>query len=338
VRWRHLYRSPIGLELLVTGFLTVASIAFAVSLDLNERLVLWSLDHPEFEILDLEDLPFAFMFIAIGAAWLAARRWRAYRDESEAHQETLARLTTAMEAAVAANQAKSQFLANMSHELRTPLNAIMGFADIIRLQTFGPDAQGRYQSYANDIHAAGEHLVAVVSDILNMARSDAGTLRFEPTAVDLTRLLDEVQRMIAGAAEEGGLVLEVVSAPGLVAWVDRDRLRQAVLNIAVNAVKFTPHGGRVRMAAERGGDSIVIRVTDTGIGIAAADIPRALAPFEQVNNGLQRRFQGAGLGLPLAKRFVEQQGGRFDLTSEPGAGTVVTIRVPADTGIAAAAE
>ena len=335
MRWRHFYPSTVERELFAIVALVGVSIGLAVAFDLNEGLVLWTLDHPEYELLDLEDLPFAFMFIAIGAAWFAARRWRAYREESEAHQRTLTQLTSAMEAVVAANQSKTQFLANMSHELRTPLNAILGFADIIRLQAFGPDAQARYQGYAGDIHAAGEHLVSVVSDILDMARSDAGTLRFEPTAFDLAQLLDEVRRMIAGTAEEGGLVLELASEPGLVAWADRDRLRQAVLNVAANAVKFTRDGGCVRMAAERDGDGVVIRVSDTGIGIAAADIPRALTPFEQVDNGMQRRFQGTGLGLPLAKRFVEQQGGGFELTSEPGVGTTVIIRVPASPGVAA---
>ncbi len=329
--------SPIGRELIAIVIMVVASIAVAAGFDLNERLVLWNLDHPNLDLFDLEDLPFAFMFIALGMTWFAVRRWREYRSEALAHQATLADLTRAMEQVVAANQAKAQFLANMSHELRTPLNAVIGFADIIREQSFGPNAGERYRDYANDIHAAGQHLLSVVSQILEMARAEAGVLRFEPVALDLGRLLEEVRRMLMPPAETGGLTLEITGQAGLMIWADPDKLRQAVINVAGNAVKFTPRGGRIVISAMRFGGMARIEVRDTGIGIALEDIPRALTPFQQIENGFQRRFDGAGLGLPLAKRFTEQLGGSLTVESELGVGTTVTIQIPLARSVSAAA-
>src|SRR5581483_7825463 len=150
LRLREAMRSPIAKELAAILVLVVTSAALAAAFDLNERLVLWNLNHPDIEIFDLEDVPFSFMFIALGLTWFAVRRWREYRRLSIAHQAALDELTRAMEEVVAANQAKSQFLANMSHELRTPLNAVLGFSDLIRQQSFGPDAGERYRDYAND--------------------------------------------------------------------------------------------------------------------------------------------------------------------------------------------
>ncbi len=329
--------SPIAREFAAVAILVLASIAFAARFDLNERLVLWNLDHPEYDLFELEDLPFAFMFIALGTTWFAVRRWREYRRESFAHQATLQNLTRAMEEVVAANQAKAQFLAHMSHELRTPLNAVIGFADLIRQQSFGPNASDRYQDYANDIHAAGQHLLSVVSQILEMARAEAGVLRFEPVALDLGRLLDEVRRMLAPPADAGGLNFEITGMVDLTVWADPDKLRQAVINIAGNAIKFTPRGGRIVISGMKSGDMARIEVRDTGIGIAPENIARALTPFQQVENGSQRRFDGAGLGLPLAKRFVERLGGSLTIESELGKGTIVTIQIPLASEVAAAA-
>ena len=333
---RQYVHSRVGRELLVIVILVVVGVGLSAGFDLNERLVLWNLAHPQFELFDLEDMPFAFLFIASGTTWFAVRRSREYRREALAHQATLTQLSRAMEEVVAANHAKSQFLATMSHELRTPLNAVIGFADLLRLQTLGPDAGDRYRDYANDIHSAGQHLLSVVSGILDMARAEAGVLRFEPVALDLGDILEDVRRMLTTAQAEG-LVFEIGTAPGLRAWADPDKLRQAVLNIAGNAIKFTPTGGRVTIAATRSGDIAQIEVRDTGIGMAPADIPRALTPFQQIDNQLQRRFDGAGLGLPLAKHFVEQLGGSLMLESSPGVGTVVTLRIPLAPGVCAAA-
>jgi two-component system cell cycle sensor histidine kinase PleC len=334
---RRLLSSPARRDMIAVTVWVIISFTITAWFDLSESLAFWRHEHPRLDLFDLEDLPFAFMYIALGAAWFAVRRWREHRRESLSHGATLARLTLAMDEVVAANQAKSLFLANMSHELRTPLNAVLGFADIIRNQSFGPGAAAKYRSYAHDIHSAGQHLLSVVSDILDFARSEAGVLRFVPSALDLGHLLEEVRRLVAATALEGGLVLEVVCAPGLIAWADVDKLRQAVLNIAANAIKFTPRGGRVSLAAEPDGDAVAIRIRDTGIGIAPADIPRAFTPFQQIDSGPYRRFGGTGLGLPLAKRYVEQQGGSFTLESKPGAGTVVTIRIPLAPSVAAAA-
>jgi signal transduction histidine kinase len=335
--FRQHIRSPAMRELVILIGVVAISYAITSAFDLNEHLVLWNLAHPELDTLDVEDLPFAFMFIALAAFWFAFRRWRQYRSESLAHQSTLDQLRQAMEEVVAANQAKSQFLANMSHELRTPLNAVIGFSEIIMQEAVGPAVSERYRDYARDIHSSGQHLLSVVSDILDMARSEAGVLRFEPATLNLGRLLEEVRRMLAPSAEASGLALHIIGDIDLMIWADPDKFRQALLNVAGNAVKFTPSGGKVTMIATHAGEMAQIQVCDTGIGMAARDIPRALTPFQQIENELQRRFDGAGLGLPLAKRFVEHLGGSLSLESEIGVGTVVTIRVPLSRSVAVAA-
>jgi signal transduction histidine kinase len=327
-RWLKVPISPVSRDLIYVVVLAIVSITVVGTFGLNEKLVLWTLAHPEYEIYCFDDLPGAFTIIALGIAWFAMRRWREYRQEAIAHTATLAQLRSALAKVEAANQGKSNFLANMSHELRTPLNAILGFSDVIRKQTFGATAVAKYRDYGEDIHTAGQHLLSVISDILDIARLEAGTLRFEPTAVGVMALLENVHTMIANSAREGDLAVEVFAEGDLAVWADADKLRQAVLNIAFNAVKFTPKGGRLRIRAERHQDSAVIRIADTGIGIAHKDIAAALTPFQQIENRLPRKFEGTGLGLPLAKYFVEQQGGTFSLESDLGQGTTVTIRMP----------
>jgi anti-sigma regulatory factor (Ser/Thr protein kinase) len=232
-----------------------------------------------------------------------------------------------MEEVVAANQAKSQFLAAMSHELRTPLNAILGFSEVIRDQSVGPLVSSTYRGYASDIHNAGSHLLAIVSDILDMARIEANVLRFETGPVSAATILDEVARVVQQRADEGGVALRVVG-PDMIVCADQDKLRQALLNVAHNAVKFTPPGGSVTLSAERTGTMARLSITDSGIGIAAADITAALTPFRQIAGVMHRKYEGAGLGLPLAKRYVEVQGGSLELVSELGRGTVVTVMLP----------
>ena len=240
-------------------------------------------------------------------------------------------LRKAAEEAEAANQAKSEFLANMSHELRTPLNAIIGFAEIIGNEMLGPIGNARYAAYAKDIRASGAHLLEVINQVLDMSKIEAGRFDLNEEELDVAEVLAGSARLLENMAAEGGIALSVDvpdPPPGLVA--DRRALRQVVLNLLGNAIKFTPRGGCVELSARaepNGGLAIAVR--DTGIGIAQADIATALAPFGQIDNPMTRGKPGTGLGLPIVKALVEMHGGSLSLQSEPGKGTTVAARFPA---------
>jgi len=236
----------------------------------------------------------------------------------------------AKDAAEQASRAKSTFLANMSHELRTPLNAVIGFAELIGLQVNGPVGHDRYLEYARDIRVSGEHLLTLINDILDLSRIEAGAVELNEDDIACADLIDSCARLIAGQAARAGLVLDVTPAAGVPSIRgDRRRLRQVLINLLSNAVKFTPRGGRVRLWAERLADGgIALCVSDTGIGMSADGIVQALTPFKQLDNSLARRYEGAGLGLPLAKNLIELHGGTLELTSEVGRGTTAGCRLP----------
>jgi two-component system, cell cycle sensor histidine kinase PleC len=231
-----------------------------------------------------------------------------------------------------ANKAKSEFLANMSHELRTPLNAIIGFSDILKRQLFGNLGDPRYSEYVSDINDSGNHLLAIINDILDLAKAEAGKLTLQEEDIDLVRCLDDALRMCRGRAVTAGVNLNFANAPeSIYAHVDERLIRQIVLNLLTNAIKFTNEGGKVTLSvvAEPGHD-IVIQVQDTGIGIAQEDIARVIRPFEQVETVLSRSHGGTGLGLPLTSKLTELHGGTFDIQSQVGKGTTVIVRLPAE--------
>ncbi|HEV2548337.1 MAG TPA: ATP-binding protein [Stellaceae bacterium] len=245
--------------------------------------------------------------------------------ETEVHRN----LQQAKEVAETASRTKSEFLANMSHELRTPLNAILGFAEIIRDKLLGPIGDHRYSDYAEDIHSSGTHLLRIINDILDLSKVEAGRLELVEDVVEMEEILKAVSLLLRERLTRAGLGFEITVPPGpCLVRADERKLKQILMNLLSNAVKFTPAGGEISLRLERSEDGIVIEVRDSGIGIAAEDIARAMSPFGQVDSRLSRRYEGTGLGLPLAKALTELHGGKLELESEPGVGTVARVRLP----------
>jgi PAS domain S-box-containing protein len=238
-----------------------------------------------------------------------------------------AALTRARDEAEAASRAKSDFLANMSHELRTPLNAILGFSEMIAQQIRGPVGEA-YRGYAADIHRSGQHLLGVVNDVLDLAKAEAGAMTLDLDEVDLGRVVAEAVHMVARKAETGAVTLAVDLCASPRLHSDAQKLRQILLNLISNAVKFTPAGGSVSVRLATDGDDAVLIVADTGIGMSVGDIAIAMAPFGQIDSAYTRGHEGTGLGLPLAKRLAELLGGALALESTPGRGTTATVTVP----------
>ncbi|HEY5338949.1 MAG TPA: MHYT domain-containing protein [Rhizomicrobium sp.] len=262
-----------------------------------------------------------------------AERLRAHVHVLEETQRELeatsANLSVALAAAAAANQAKSRFLAAMSHELRTPLNAVIGFSEVLVMETFGPLGNARYREYSNDIRSSGAHLLALINDILDLSKLDAGEADLQEEDVSAADLIDATLRMMQGQAAKAEVdISRKVEARFPAIRADKRRIQQVLINLVSNAVKFTPAGGKVRVSAFRIGGVAAISVADTGIGIAAADIPKAFERFHQVDSELSRKYEGTGLGLPLAHQLMNLHDGRLVLESEPGIGTTVTIYFP----------
>ncbi len=240
-------------------------------------------------------------------------------------------LGLARDQAEAANRAKSEFLAAMSHELRTPLNAIIGFSEIIKGETFGPVGSVRYRSYAEDINDSGQHLLALINDILDLSKVESGVDELYEENIEVPAVIESVLRLVRPRGEDGGLALDLDIPDDLpLLRGDKRKLKQILANLMTNAIKFTDAGGKVTLRARCRADSgFVFQIIDTGIGIAAEDIPKALSRFGQVDGDLNRRYEGTGLGLPLTKALVELHGGCFDLQSQVGVGTTATVRFPA---------
>jgi len=233
-------------------------------------------------------------------------------------------------AAEIANRTKSEFLANISHELRTPLNAVIGFAELMTAETLGPLGNPQYREYCRDILDAGRHLLSIINDILDLSKLEAGRLTVSPDRVVVSELMTACARLIAERAEAAGLLLEIEQPQEpLEVLADPKRMKQALINLLSNAIKFTPEGGRVRLQADsREGAGVVFTVSDTGIGMTGEEKEKALTPFGQIDSSLARKYEGAGLGLPLVSALVEMQQGRFELESTPGKGTTARIHMP----------
>ncbi len=247
-------------------------------------------------------------------------------DYKAAYEELLVAKT----AAEAASKAKSEFLATMSHELRTPLNAIIGFSEFLMDETIRPNEPAKVTGYLKAIHESGHHLLAVINDILDHSKAEAGRLEVSEEEVNVEESIAAALRVVAPRARSGGLEIATTIAPDLpLLRGDSRLLRQILLNLLSNSIKFTPSGGKVDVAAAEEDGGLAIRVRDTGIGMKAEDIPKAFEPFRQIDNRFIRKYQGTGLGLSLVKAMVEAHSGTIGVHSAPGAGTTVTIRFPA---------
>lgn len=251
---------------------------------------------------------------------------RAEKIISKQHEANI-ELTTAKTRAEAESQEKSKFLANVSHELRTPLNAIIGFSQIMKDEVNGPLGNDQYKDYIRDINSSGSHLLSLINDILDYSKAEANKLDMEEMDVDLNKTIKSSIRFVMPRAEEAKVELvEKTPKEHIILRADSKRLKQILLNLLSNAVKFTPEGGKVTLTARINPDgSLTIEVTDTGIGIAQQDISKAMATFGQVDSKLSRRYEGTGLGLPLTKRLTELMGGAFEIKSEVGLGTTITL-------------
>jgi two-component system cell cycle sensor histidine kinase PleC len=252
---------------------------------------------------------------------------------------TLSRAQDALvERLMRANAAKSEFLANMSHELRTPLNAIIGFSDVMREELLGPVGPPAYRGYLDDIHFSGTHLLSLINDILDLSKIEAGKFELHDEPVDIHDLVAETGRLLRVRAEEGGITVSNNVPPGLVVRCDARALRQVAVNLATNAIKFTPPGGEVRaeyrLDAEGNPEILVV---DSGRGIQPEDLPKVFESFGQGRHDHAPKERGTGLGLPIVRGLIRAHGGEVTIASEPGKGTAVTVRLPAWRLIAQAA-
>lgn len=228
-----------------------------------------------------------------------------------------------------ANDAKTRFLANMSHELRTPLNAILGFSELMTSEAFGKHGSPKYLEYAHDIHASGAHLLDLINDLLDGARVDAGNYVPGDETFALAALLDECARLVSGRIAEKGLAFRYPGIADISLCADRRGLKQVVINLLANAVKFTPSGGYVALDAVCGPDGVLaIAISDNGPGIETADLTRIFESFGQGRHDVAERDRGVGLGLAIVKGIVTAHGGTIDADSAPGRGTTMLVRLP----------
>jgi two-component system cell cycle sensor histidine kinase PleC len=247
-------------------------------------------------------------------------------------------LDAARQDAEAANRTKSRFLATMSHELRTPLNAVIGFSDVLRGELLGPIGSAKYRDYASHIHDSAVHLLNVLSDILDMSKVEAGKISLNESVVDVAALLREVVELFEQEAGFAKVALTLSLPPSLPPlFADQRYLRQMLINLLSNALKFTPAGGRIEIAvtadvtadgAPDAASDLAISVADTGVGMTEAQLEIALAPFGQIDSPLMRKYTGTGLGLPIVKSLIELHGGRLAIASKPGEGTRVSLIFP----------
>lgn len=243
------------------------------------------------------------------------------------HEEKLS-LEKAKTAAEFDNQEKSMFLANISHELRTPLNAIIGFSEIIKEEVMGSLGHPQYKEYIIDINSSGVHLLSLINDILDYSKAEAHKLEVEKIEVDINKISHTCIRFVEPRATQAKVILEEkLPENHVILYCDPKRIKQIILNLLSNAVKFTPENGKVSLSVITSTieEYVKIIVSDTGIGIAPKDISKAMSPFGQIDSSISRKYEGTGLGLPLTKTLTEIMGGKFEIDSQVGLGTTITL-------------
>lgn len=238
-------------------------------------------------------------------------------------------LQYAKEEAENANRAKTEFLANMSLELRTPLNSIIGFAEVLKLQMYGSLGHENYSEYAADIHGSGIHLLRLISEILDVSKIEANQFDISEEEIDLAKLIQSSMRIVRERATSAEIVLShEISGERALVLGDEVRLKQIILNLLTNAIKFTPPRGKVKAKVFFDDGAAVLQISDTGVGISKKDMPKVLAPFQQVGVDHNLATEGTGLGVYLSKRLTELHGGTFSIQSDVGEGTTVTVKFP----------
>ena len=233
-------------------------------------------------------------------------------------------------AAEEANRSKSEFLTTMSHELRTPLTAVLGFADVIVNPIFGAETPAQFREYGGYIKASGEHLLLLINDMLDLAKIEAGRMELREADTNLDPAVRAVLAMTKERAHNQGVAV-VWQSPDEPVYlrVDEIKLKQALINVVANAIKFTPAHGRIVIGVEVSDATLDIRVADTGIGIKPEDIPKVFEPYTQIDSAVASLHRGTGLGMPLALSLMQLHGGTVLIESEVGVGTIVTLRLPA---------
>ncbi len=252
-------------------------------------------------------------------------------------RKTQTELVAAIEQSEKADIAKSEFLSVMSHELRTPLNAIIGFSEVILMNAFGPIGSDRYTSYIEDIRNSGKRLLDLVNDLLDVSSLGSSRLNLQNTPVDITRLCKNCIDLVTAQVEHGKLKLDCHIEPCTPSLSsDEQRLKQVLANLLSNAVKFTPEPGKITLWAGTGpSGGVRFEISDTGIGMDKQEQEIALSNFGQVDSKLSRKYEGSGLGLPLAKSFAEAMDGVLHIKSHPGQGTTVIVQFPKSRSVTA---
>ncbi len=252
-----------------------------------------------------------------------------YERQSIEYVHALEELALAKSELEYANASRSRFLSIVSHELRTPMNAIIGFSEILEKELLGPLGNRKYKEYANDIFASGQHLLSLINDFLDMSKVEAGKWRISRGPTDIDSLVRSCCRLMSEQALAVGATIEISVTDGLdKVYIDNRAIRQVLLNLLSNALKFTNQNGLVRVGAWSDGQNLVIEVADNGVGIQACDLSRVFQPFEQGENNLSRTHEGTGLGLSLCKSLVELHNGTIGIDSSEGHGTTVTFQLP----------
>ncbi len=325
-----LSRLEAGLERLGPVLATIVICTVAVLISIVVNAILKEIEGSSITTAALINIPIQVSVVAIPLILYSRRVIRQLARSRAELQSMSVRLVAAAEAAQDSSRAKSAFLANMSHELRTPLNAILGFSEIMKDQHLGPVSNPRYLSYAADIHSSGRHLLGIINDVLDLAKIESGKMTLDGAEeFALVQALVSPLAMLSALGQKHGVTLTCEWDNADIRLVAVDRMvRQIILNLGSNAIKFTPAGGTVKLSGALAPDgAYVLTVRDSGIGMSEPEIATALTPFGQ-NRATMATQQGTGLGLPLAKAMVELHGGSLTVASKPQCGTCITLRFP----------